>query len=167
MAGSEGHTFDLTQSFPSLRTLTMSGPTGISIPVNFAHETLQDFRLIYFTYSPLQFSRLLQNMPNLETLRLYKCTAQVGVNVEESEIPPYVHQRLHSITFSRSVPVEWFQALTCPSVGSLQVDGEFGFANSYSDAGRRLSKLITTSLPSDELSVVALARSAVSPTWIP
>ncbi|KAH6873498.1 hypothetical protein BKA70DRAFT_1352780 [Coprinopsis sp. MPI-PUGE-AT-0042] len=156
MDGEEGHTFDLTQSFPSLRTFTLNGPKGTPVPVNFAHETLQHLHLTFFTYSPFQFSCLIQNLPNLSTLQLYKCTAEVEASEEDWDIHPYVHQKLQSITFSRSVPVEWFEPLTCPSVENIHVDGDFGVTGNCSDAGRRLSDLIFDSLPS-QISVVALA----------
>ncbi|KAH6908965.1 hypothetical protein BKA70DRAFT_1279200 [Coprinopsis sp. MPI-PUGE-AT-0042] len=156
MDGEEGHTFDLTQSFPSLRAFTLNGAKGTHVPVNFAHQTLQHLHLTFFTYSPFQFSCLIHNLPNLSTLQLYKCTAEVEASEEDWDIEPYVHQKLRSITFFSSVPVEWFEALTCSSLETIHVDGNFGFAGNCSDAGKRLSDLILDSLPS-QISVVALA----------
>ncbi|KAH6873500.1 hypothetical protein BKA70DRAFT_1482661 [Coprinopsis sp. MPI-PUGE-AT-0042] len=156
ISGEGSHTFNLTQSFPGLCVLTLNDGTGRTIPVNFAHQTLQHLHLNSFTYSPLQFSRLLQSLPNLEALQVYKCATAVGANLDGVEIPPYYHQKLHSITFAHSVPVEWFKALTCPSVKVVRIEGDFGSRDDYSDAGKRLSELIINFLPSD-LTVIGFA----------
>ncbi|KAH6873503.1 hypothetical protein BKA70DRAFT_1482667 [Coprinopsis sp. MPI-PUGE-AT-0042] len=135
------HTFELAQSFPSLRTFVLQDSTVPPIPFKFAHKMLQHLQLNLMSYTALQFVALLQVLPVLETLQLWKCSGNEQID-EDSNPTFYVHHKLRKITLVQSVPIKWFSRLTFPSLELIHAHGDFGSSQACSDAGVRLNKLI-------------------------
>ncbi|KAH6873531.1 hypothetical protein BKA70DRAFT_1352821, partial [Coprinopsis sp. MPI-PUGE-AT-0042] len=116
----------LTNRFPRLFTLSLSftdGKGSPSCPASFIHATLAGLSLhgIHLPAEEVEF--VLAGLPQLEMLRLTRCTPFFG-ETSDTPSPPYVHNSLKRIDLRHTIPVVFLSRLICPSLAVLNVEGK-------------------------------------------
>ncbi|KAH6908956.1 hypothetical protein BKA70DRAFT_1279184, partial [Coprinopsis sp. MPI-PUGE-AT-0042] len=116
----------LTNRFPRLFTLSLSftdGKGSPSCPASFIHATLAGISLhgIHLPAEEVEF--VLAGLPQLEMLRLTRCTPFFG-EVSETPSSLYVHAALSRIDLHHGIPGSFLSRLVCPSLAFVDVEGK-------------------------------------------